>query len=221
MGESRHHAPVAAFSLPALVNLDTACTDIFLLGILRALASKTDAAERSYSARWRCAFGGSIPHQTTPACWLQRAGSLGGGRALMRTLRQGFPPQCLICVDRPRCKWLNLNFTSGRIPRVPRQARGCQGSPWSAIRPENISTQIKPAGSVQPAGFSFQHTKRMLPWNRNLGSGVSLIVAEFHTGKWTLWGAYWQDGARAIRIPAEMPHVRPNRSCRYVGRQIS
>src|SRR6266404_1196769 len=134
------------------------------------------------------------------------AGSLGGGRALMRTLRQGFPPQCLIGVDRPRCKWLNLNFTSGRIPRVPRQARGCQGSPWSAIRPENISTQIKPAGSVQPAGFSFQHTKRMLPWNRNLGSGVSLIVAEFHTGKWTLWGAYWQDGARAIRIPAEMPH---------------
>ncbi len=115
----------------------------------------------------------------------------------MRTLRQGFPPQCLIGVDRPRCKWLNLNFTSGRIPRVPRQARGCQGSPWSAIRPENISTQIKPAGSVQPAGFSFQHTKRMLPWNRNLGSGVSLIVAEFHTGKWTLWGAYWQDGGLA------------------------
>src|SRR5258708_25605024 len=92
----------------------------------------------------------------------QAQGSLGGGRALMRTLRQGFPPQCLIGVDRPRCKWLNLNFTSGRIPRVTRQARGCQGSPWSAIRPENISTQIKPAGSVQPAGFSFQHTKRML-----------------------------------------------------------
>ena len=47
-------------------------------------------------------------HQTTPACWLLRAGPLGGGCALMRTLRQGFQPQCLIGVDRARCKWLNL-----------------------------------------------------------------------------------------------------------------
>jgi hypothetical protein len=27
----------------------------------------------------RCAFGGWIPHQTTPACWLLRAGPLAAG----------------------------------------------------------------------------------------------------------------------------------------------
>src|SRR5258706_6989588 len=90
MGESRHHAPVAAFSLPALVNLDTACTDIFLLGILRALASKTSAAERSYSARWRCAFGGSIPHTKRPRLAGAKGGAAGGGRANIRTFKEAF-----------------------------------------------------------------------------------------------------------------------------------
>src|ERR1700738_1590537 len=45
--------------------------------------------------------------------------------------------------------------------------------------------------------------------------------ADLLTGKRLSRGAYFADGAREIRIPAEMPHVRPNRSCRYVGRQIS
>ncbi len=36
-------------------------------------------ATRHHSAWRRCAFGGSIPHQTTPACWLQRAGPLAAG----------------------------------------------------------------------------------------------------------------------------------------------
>src|SRR5260221_10395728 len=33
----------------------------------------------SYLRAGRPAFGGSIPHQTTPACWLQRAGPLAAG----------------------------------------------------------------------------------------------------------------------------------------------
>jgi putative SOS response-associated peptidase YedK len=53
------------------------------------------------------------------------------------------------------------------------------------------------------------------------GEWVSLIVAGFRAGIRPLGGAYWEDGAREIRVPAEMPHVRPNRHCRYVGRQIS
>src|SRR5260221_12909064 len=36
-------------------------------GDLRAQHVRGNVAERSYSARWRCAFGGPIPHQTTPS----------------------------------------------------------------------------------------------------------------------------------------------------------
>src|SRR5258707_12451175 len=53
--------------------------------------------------------GQSGPPKTTLSCGRQRAGPLGGGLALMRTFRQGFPPQWLVGLDRLRCKWFNLS----------------------------------------------------------------------------------------------------------------
>jgi hypothetical protein len=46
----------------------------------------------------------------------QRAGSL-RQECLIRTWA-GFPPQCLVGVDRLRCKWLNLNFATGLTERA-------------------------------------------------------------------------------------------------------
>src|SRR6266403_5991522 len=59
------------------------------------------------------------PAPNDPGLLAAKRGAVGGGRALMRTLRQGFPPQCLIGVDRPRCKWLNLNFATPPIADQP------------------------------------------------------------------------------------------------------
>src|SRR6266404_3929537 len=45
----------------------------------------------------------------------QRAGPLAAGVLIYAPL-EAFPPQWLVGVDWLRCKWLNLNFASGRIP---------------------------------------------------------------------------------------------------------
>src|SRR6266436_1040078 len=46
-------------------------------------------------------------HQTTPACWLQRGGAVGGGCALMRTLGR-FPAAIVTGVDRIRCSVIQI-----------------------------------------------------------------------------------------------------------------
>jgi hypothetical protein len=52
--------------------------------------------------RRRCAFGGSIPHQTTPSCWLQRTGPLAAG--VLTHWRRNSRRKWLVGVDRLRCK---------------------------------------------------------------------------------------------------------------------
>src|SRR6266550_3706996 len=65
--------------------------------------------------RRRCAFGGSIPHQTTPSCWLQRTGPLAA--SVLTHWRRKSRRKWLVGVDRLRCKWLSPK--KGRVSSRP------------------------------------------------------------------------------------------------------
>ena len=72
---TKNFVSVRLYSAPQLHR-----TIVAILGICpRGTPDQPPMPLRSYSAWWRCAFGGSIQHQTTPSCWLQRTGPLAAG----------------------------------------------------------------------------------------------------------------------------------------------
>jgi hypothetical protein len=77
--ESRHHAPVAAFSSQPVEPFNARCADISLLGISGPSSNTQRRRAIIFRSGGVVRLEGRSPHQTTPACWLQRAGPLAAG----------------------------------------------------------------------------------------------------------------------------------------------
>jgi hypothetical protein len=106
----------------------------------------------------RCAFGGSIPHQTTPACWLLRAGPLAGGCALMRTLG-AIPAAIVTGMDRISCP-----ITQIFRYRLTKRHRAGAPSP-TTIPPSHVAARSKRARRNVALHFWPQRHVLSTQWN--------------------------------------------------------
>src|SRR6266436_6552461 len=121
-------------------------------------ARSTPIPLRSFSAWWRCAFGGSIPHQTHPGLLAAKGGAAGGGCALMRT--SGAIPAAIVTgVDRIRC-----SVTQIFRYRLTRRLRVGAPSP-TTIPPSHVAARSKRARRNVALHFWPQRQVLSTQWN--------------------------------------------------------
>src|SRR6266481_8834640 len=89
---------LGGFGSKANMNLCTASADISLPGFQGPTMEILTPPSDHIPLRRRCSFGGSIPHPTTPSCWLQRTGPLAAG--VLTHWRRNSRRKWLVGVDR-------------------------------------------------------------------------------------------------------------------------